>query len=48
MRAMSIDQKAAKAISDKGRKIYEETIKPLIDLEQEKGKFVVIDVHSGD
>ncbi len=45
---MSVDQEAAKAISDKGKRIYEETIKPLIDIEKEKGKFVVIDVETGD
>lgn len=45
---MSVDQNAAKAIADKGEKIYEETIKPSINFEQEKGKFVVIDVNTGD
>ena len=45
---MSIDQEAAKAIAKKGENIYAETIKPNIDLEQERGKFVVIDVHTGD
>lgn len=45
---MQLDQKAAKAIADKGEKIYEETIKPYIDLKQERGKFIVIDVETGD
>ena len=40
--------KTAKAISNKGKKIYEETIKPQIDVEKEKGKFVVIDVDTED
>ena len=46
--AMSIDQEAAKAIATKGEKIYLETIKPHIDLGQERGKFIVIDVDTGD
>ena len=45
---MAMDQEAAKAFVEKGQKIYEETIKPLIDPEQQRGKFVVIDVESGD
>ena len=45
---MTLDQKAAKAIAEKGQKIYDESIKPLLDLDQERGKFVVIDVESGD
>ena len=45
---MAIDQTAAKLIADKGEKIYAETIKPHIDLDAERGKFVVIDVNSGD
>ena len=45
---MAFDQEAARAIGEKCEKIYEDTIKPHIDLEQERGKFVVIDVHSGD
>ena len=45
---MSVDQNAARAIADKGEKIYAETIKPSINFEQEKGKFVVIDVNTGD
>lgn len=45
---MAIDQEAARAFAEKGQKIYAETIKPHIDLEREKGKFVVIDVESGD
>ena len=45
---MTIDQNAAKAITAKGKKIYEDAIKPLIDVEREKGKFVVIDVDTGD
>jgi hypothetical protein len=43
-----VDQKAAKAIADRGEKIYAENIKPHIDIEKEKGKFVVIDVDTGD
>ena len=46
--AMSVDQKAARLIADQGEKIYSEVIKPSIDLVEEKGKFVVIDVNSGD
>ncbi len=45
---MTLDQKAAKAIADKGQKIFDESIKPTIDLEEERGKFVVIDVETGD
>ena len=45
---MAIDQTAAKLIADKGEKIYAETINPHIDLDAERGKFVVIDVNSGD
>lgn len=45
---MQLDQKTSKAVSNKGEKIFEETIKPQIDLEQERGKFVVIDVETGD
>ena len=45
---MPIDQEAAKLNAIKGEKIYAETIKPHIDLEKEKGNFVVIDVNSGD
>ena len=45
---VSVGQKAAKAIADKGEKIYAETIKPSINFERDKGKFVVIDVDSGD
>ena len=45
---MAIDQEAARTFSERGKKIYEETIKPHIDVEKEKGKFVVIDVETGD
>ena len=45
---MTIDQEAARAISEKGKKIYAETIEPHIDVEKEFGKFVVIEVESGD
>ena len=45
---MSVDQKAAKAIADKGEAIYAEVIKPSINIEQEMGKFIVIDVNTGD
>ena len=44
---MPVDQKAARVIAEKGEEIYAETIRPLIDFEQERGKFVVIDVNSG-
>ena len=36
-----------KEICDRGEKIYQEQIKPLVE-PQEKGKFVVIDIESGD
>ena len=36
-----------KEICDRGEKIYQEQIKPLVE-PQEKGKFVVIDILSGD
>ncbi len=45
---MSIDQESLKAIAEKGEKIYLEAIKPHIDLEQERGNFVVIEVETGD
>ena len=45
---MSVDQVAAKAVADKGEKIFAENIKPYIDMEQEHGNFVVIDTISGD
>ena len=45
---MLIDQEKAKLNATKGEKIYAETIKPHIDLEKERGNFVVIDVISGD
>ena len=45
---MAIDEEAARAISEKGKKVYAETIEPHIDVETELGKFVVIDVESGD
>ena len=34
-------------ICDRGKQIYEEQIKPLVE-PQENGKFIVIDVESGD
>ena len=45
---MSFDQKAASLIAEKGEQIYDEIIRPSINLKEEKGKFVVIDVESGD
>lgn len=45
---MLIDQKAAREIADRGNKIYNEHIKHLVNFEEDKGKFVVIDVESGD
>ena len=36
-----------KEVCDRGEKIYQEQIKPLVE-PQEKGKFVVIDILSGD
>ena len=45
---MQLDQRAARTIADKGETIYAKTIKPHIDLENERGKFVVIDVATGD
>ena len=48
MNKVSVDQRAAKAIADKGEKIYAEAIKPLINSEQDRGNFVVIDVNTGD
>ena len=45
---MIIDQDEAKLIANKGEKIYAEAIKPHIDLEKERGNFIVIDVNSGD
>ena len=34
-------------VCDRGEKIYEERIKPLVE-PQENGKFIVIDIESGD
>ena len=45
---MQVNREAMRAVADKGERIYAETIKPLIDFERERGKFVVIDVDSGD
>ena len=45
---MAMDQEAARAFAEKGEKIYAEAIKPHINLEKEKGKFLVIDVETGD
>ena len=45
---MLVDQEAARKIADLGDKIYNEHIKPFINFEEDKGKFVVIDVESGD
>ena len=45
---MAMDQEAARAFAEKGEKIYAEAIKPHINLEKERGKFVVIDVETGD
>ena len=36
-----------KEVCDRGEQIYQEQIKPLVE-PQEKGKFVVIDIESGD
>ena len=41
-------ERTAQEIADLGEKIYHDHIKPSIELEEEKGKFVVIDVDSGD
>ena len=45
---MLVDQEVAREIASKGEKIYADTIKPNINLEEERGKFVVIDVNTGD
>ena len=45
---MLVDQEAARKIAEQGDKIYAERIKPFINFEEDKGKFVVIDVESGD
>ena len=45
---MSADQNEARTIADKGERIYTKNIKADIDLEKESGKFVIIDVDSGD
>lgn len=45
---MLADQKAAQEIADRGEKIYVNHIKPLTNFEEDKGKFVIIDVESGD
>ena len=34
-------------LASRGQAIYEERIRPLVD-PQQKGRFVVIDIHSGD
>ena len=45
---MSARQKSDQEIADFCEKVYIERIKPLIKYEEDKGKFVVIDVNSGD
>ena len=42
-----MDQKVGQEIADRGEKIYQEHIRALVD-PSEYGKFVVIDVDSGD
>ena len=44
---MPIKDYTKEEISALGEKIYQEQIKPLVE-PQEKGKFVVIDIESGD
>ena len=44
---MSREDYTKKEICDRGEEIYQEQIKPLVE-PQEKGKFVVIDIESGD
>ena len=45
---MSARQKSDQEIADFCEKLYRERIKPLIKYEEDRGKFVVIDVNSGD
>ena len=44
---MLFENYAKKEVCARGEKIYQEQIKPLVE-PQEKGKFVVIDILSGD
>ena len=44
---MPFEDYTKKEICDRGEEIYQEQIKPLVE-PQEKGKFVVIDIESGD
>ena len=44
---MPFEDYTKKEICDRGEEIYQEQIKPLVE-PQEKGKFVVIDILSGD
>ena len=44
---MSIENYTKKEICARGEEIYQEQIKPLVE-PQERGKFVVIDIESGD
>lgn len=45
---MTADQNDIKETAERGRKLYEERIRALVDPDVHYGKFVVIDVETGD
>ena len=45
---MTTDRNEVEEMAERGQKIYDERIKALIDLDVHYGKFVVIDVETGD
>lgn len=45
---MTTDRNEVEEMAERGQKIYDEQIKALIDLDVHYGKFVVIDVETGD
>ena len=45
---MTTDRNEVEEMAERGQEIYDERIKALIDLDVHYGKFVVIDVETGD
>ena len=44
---MATEKYTTDEVCDRGRRIYEERIKPVVEPEQ-NGKFIIIDIESGD